>query len=46
MAGLFGQRMNVFLDSMGENLKILRKKHYPSDDQKTFAFRIGVGKGT
>lgn len=35
-----------FLPLMGKNLKILRKKYYPSDDQKTFAFRIGVGKGT
>lgn len=34
------------LPSMGENLKKLRKKRYPSDDQKTFAFRIGVSKGT
>ena len=35
-----------FLPSIGEKLRKLRKKHYPSDDQKTFAFRIGVGKGT
>ncbi|NOQ77324.1 MAG: hypothetical protein GQ475_05975 [Methylococcaceae bacterium] len=36
----------LFLPLMGNNLRQLRKKHYPSDDQKTFAFRIGVGKGT
>ena len=35
-----------FLPLMGENLRKLRKKRYPSDDQKTFAFRIGVSKGT
>jgi len=35
-----------FLSLMGKNLRALRKKHYPSDDQKTFAFRIGVGKST
>jgi DNA-binding XRE family transcriptional regulator len=35
-----------FLPLMGENLRKLRKKRYSSDDQKTFAFRIGVSKGT
>ena len=35
-----------FLPLMGENLRKLRKIYYPSDDQKTFAFRIGVSKGT
>jgi transcriptional regulator with XRE-family HTH domain len=34
------------LPSLGDRLRKLRKKHYPNDTQKTFSFRIMVGKGT
>ncbi len=45
-SGIVVMNNEHFLPLMGKNLRTLRKKHYPSDDQKTFAFRIGVGKGT
>ena len=34
------------LVTIGEQLRSLRKKHYPLDSQDAFAFRIGVSKNT
>ena len=37
---------NTTIPSLGADIKQLRKKHYPNDDQKTFAFRIKVSRAT
>ena len=34
------------LMAIGQQLKSLRKRHYPSDDQDAFAIRIGVSRNT
>ena len=32
--------------TLGENLKIAKKRHYPADTMADFALRIGVSKAT
>ncbi|WP_366517478.1 helix-turn-helix transcriptional regulator [uncultured Methylophaga sp.] len=31
---------------IGDQLRLFRKRRYPKDDQKAFAFRIGVSRAT
>lgn len=35
-----------FHPEIGNQLRAFRKKRFPSDDQKAFAFRIGVSRAT
>jgi transcriptional regulator with XRE-family HTH domain len=34
------------LPTLGQNLRIARKRHFPGDDMAVFALRIGVSRAT
>ncbi|MFL0809491.1 MAG: helix-turn-helix domain-containing protein [Agarilytica sp.] len=34
------------LDRLGQNLRKARKRHYPGDDMKAFAIRLGISRAT
>ncbi len=34
------------LEQLGENLRLLRKKHFPQDDMAAFSLRLGISRAT
>lgn len=38
--------MAICIEEIGKNLRKARRKHYPGDDMKAFAIRLGISRAT